>query len=210
MSSFGEVRELLEHYYCVRLSTGMSRLAEHLLQEVRGRLRQMQWAHQRMLQIEAQIDAASISKLPKGEAPAQMRLYLFTDAVRPACDTLIHARSTEQPQDELRCLLESYYYSAHRIRVILQDNRDDLPGVNGFEAVGVRNVRNHLVEHPTGQSGVVVSSIKCGGPVGPQLKPIRWSLDEPGTADAGLHSNTTEFLDNLDRTLRIATSSSAA
>jgi hypothetical protein len=124
-------------------------------------------------------------------------LLIYTDAARPNCETLLHAALPPQPADELRVLLEAYYYSAHRIRDILRDNRDDLPRLSSFEAAGVRDVRNHLVEHPTKKSGVLVFSFKCGGPVGPQMKPLRWSLDEEGTHDPGLHKNTAEFLSGL-------------
>ena len=102
----------------------------------------------------------------------------------------------------MRLLLESFYYSAHRVRDILRDNDDVLPGLSSFECGGVRNVRNHLVEHPEGKSGVRIFSIKCGGPVGPQLKPIRFTLDPKGTVDEGLHANCKEFLVNLERCLQ--------
>lgn len=209
MTAFRNVRELLERYYCWRLAHNPEKRAEHLLHEVRARLRQMEWAHGRMLEIEASLEAETRSTMPTGSASDRV-LLLYTDAAQPDCTTFLHASLPPQPADELRLLLEAFYYSAHRIRDILRDNRDDLPGLSSFEASGARDVRNHLIEHPTRKSGVLVFSLKCGGPVGPQMKPLRWSLDEPGTADAGLHRNTDEFLTNMARALSSALEPRAA
>ncbi len=189
----------MEQYYCKLLAQTPERRAEHLLHEVRARLRQMEWAHDRMLAIESELEALQRSSRPSTASAPDRVILIYTDAARPDCQTFHHADLPAQPEDELRLLLESFYYSAHRIRDILRDNSDDLPGLSSFESVGVRDVRNHLVEHPTKKAGVLVFSFKCGGPVGPQLKPLRWSLDETGTQDAGLHKNTAEFLSNLTR-----------
>ena len=177
----------------------MEQRAEHLLHEVRARLRRMEWTHDRMLAIEAELEANH--RRTQGTDGSTRVLLIYTDAARPNCETLLHASLPVQPADELSVLLESFFYSAHRIRDIFRDDREDFPGLSSFEAVGARDVRNHLVEHPTRRSGVLVFSLKCGGPVGPQLKPLRWSLDEAGTHDAGLHANSAEFLSNLERVL---------
>jgi hypothetical protein len=204
MPSFRKVRELLERYYCWLLTESPERRAEHFLLEIRARLRQMEWAHSRMLTLEAELEAEARRTNPAGRSEADRVVLIYTDTARPNCETLLHASLPPQPADELRLLLEAYYYSAHRIRDILRDNRDDLPRLSSFEAAGARDVRNHLVEHPTKKSGVLVFSLKCGGPVGPQLKPVRWSLDEEGTLDSGLHENTAEFLSNLARAMSSA------
>ncbi|MBM3779437.1 MAG: hypothetical protein FJW23_14575 [Acidimicrobiia bacterium] len=52
MATFPEVRELLERYYWQRLTQKLERRAEHLIHELRARLRQMQWMHTRMLTLE--------------------------------------------------------------------------------------------------------------------------------------------------------------
>src|SRR5881394_3933331 len=124
MSSFREVRELLERYYCRRLERNAERRAEHLLHEVRGRLRQMEWAHGRMLALESELEAQSRRQMSPDVSSQSRVLLIFTDAARPNCQTLHHATLPAEPNDELRVLLEAYYYSAHRIRDILRDNRE--------------------------------------------------------------------------------------
>lgn len=180
------------------------------MHEVRGRLRQMEWAHSRMLALEAELESAARRARASDTPPTAQVLLVFTDAARPDCESFAHAAWQSVTADELRVLLEAYYYSAHRIRDIVRDNRDDLPGLSSFEATGVRNVRNHLIEHPTKRSGILVFSFKCGGAVGPQLKPLRWSLDGEGTHDEGLHKNTAEFLSSLAAVLSRALAEGSA
>jgi hypothetical protein len=195
---FTKNRQYTEHYYCALLAIGASSQAEHLLHEVRARLRQLEWTHSRILELECELVSADQRN---SAAPAARTILIFTETARPDCESLRHASIKSGKDDELRVLLEAFYYSSQRIRDIFRDNKEDLPGLSGFEAAGVRTVRNHLIEHPTGKSGVIVFSFKCGGPVGPQLKALRWSLDEEGSMDNGLHANTTEFVAALERTL---------
>ena len=199
-ATFSDVRLLLERYYAALLTAGANDRAEHLLHEVRGRLRQLQWTRGRLLTLEADLVAERCRENPT-DANATV-LLIFTDVGRPDKGDLHRSLIGPRPADELQVLLESFYYSANRIRDIFRDNPEDLPGLGSFECVGVRNVRNHLVEHPTRKSGVIVPSLKCGGPVGPQLKPIRFSLHPEGTADGGFHKNCSEFLGNAERVLR--------
>lgn len=169
----------------------------------------LQWMHSRLLELDHKLDAEARAAVPAGTpAPAVIK-QVFTDASRPDCAGYKHALVEFTAADEVRLLLEAFYYSAHRIRDILQDGREDLRGVGKFEAVGVRNARNHLIEHPGGPNGVLVFSIATGGPVGPQLKPLRWSLDQPGTMDDGLQKNASEFEAALNTVLKKAISACA-
>jgi hypothetical protein len=205
-ASFSSVRLQIEAYYAARLVQHMTPRGEHLLHELRGRLRRLEWIHSRLLDLEATLLQEARDHEP-GEPPARL-LLIFTETGRPNALTADMDLLQSSTSDELWVLLEAFYYSAHRVRDILRDNREDLPDLGGFEATGVRDVRNHLVEHPTRQSGVVVPSLKCGGPVGPQLKAVRFSPDPVGTFDAGLHENCREFLEALAVTLARATDAS--
>jgi hypothetical protein len=200
--TFADCRLALERYAERLRAVKMSDRANHLLQEVRARLRQLDWLYSRLMEIEASIDRSARSSSPDGRATNARIKHVFTEASAHTSDSAVQANLSFQPSDELRLLLEAFYYSAHRVRDILRDHKTDLPGLSAFEAVGVRDVRNHLVEHPSRAKGVLVPSVACGGPVGPQLRLLRWSLDSSGMHDRGLPANAQEFLVALHRVLQ--------
>ena len=107
----------------------------------------------------------------------------------------------------VRLLTESFYYLAFRFRQILKvpnklTGNYALPLLKSFEASGVRDVRNHLVEHPEGPSSQRFSQDhSLGGASGPQLK-----LDAGATGypDAGLFANAADFKRELEKSLSAA------
>jgi len=101
---------------------------------------------------------------------------------------------------EIKLHVECFYYFAARARSIIRG----MPQVKSFEATGVRNVRNHLIEHPEGRASQVLSrSFGFGGANGPVVKAIREST-ETAHPDAGLFAKPREFADNLEKTLENA------
>lgn len=203
---FEQCRASLEQYVVALRQKGMTKRADHLLQEVRARLRQLQWLHARLLQLEGELQDEGLKTLPEGHPRPDVFKQVFHEVSAAKVDPPIQAQHPFEKSDELRVLLEAFYYSAHRVRDILRDHEPDLPGLSSFEAKGVRDVRNHLVEHPSKDKGVLVYSTACGGPVGPQLRLLRWSLDPPGTEDQGLHHNANEFEHALESCLSRAVS----
>jgi hypothetical protein len=203
---FAPCRAELEAYGIWLRDGSLTVRADHLLQEVRLRLRHLQRMFERCMELDASLERAARSATPPDQAQPGVMKLLFCEQSIADSDPQQQASLTFQPQDELWVLLESFYYSAHRVRDIFQDNKTDLPGMHKFEAVGVRTARNHLIEHTDGAGGVLVPSIACGGPVGPQLRLIRWSLDSTGSHDPGLRANATEFTNNLLLALRRARS----
>lgn len=194
---FAPCRSELEAYAAWLCGRGMSVDADHLLQEVRLRLRQLEWTYARCMELSAQLDTQARSALPPGSDPTSVLKQVFREQPVRDSNPVHQATLPFQPHDELWVLIESFYYSAHRIRDIFRDNRDALPGLHNFEAIGVRTARNHLIEHTGRTGGVLVPSIACGGPVGPQLRLLRWSRDMPGSHDPGLPANASEFTSQL-------------
>lgn len=178
--------------------------ADHLLQEVRLRLRHLEWLYARCMELDATLERAARSSLPPEDLSPVVLKPVFRELSIRESDPEKQATLPFQPQDELWISLEAFYYSAHRIRDILQDNKQVLPGLHTFEAIGVRTARNHLIEHTDDTGGVLVPSIACGGPVGPQLRALRWSHDPEGSHDPGLRVNAAEFAVNLHAVLRRA------
>ncbi|MBK8210415.1 MAG: hypothetical protein IPK78_11045 [Rhodospirillales bacterium] len=207
---FEQCRVSLEQYISALRQKTMTTRADHLLQEVRARLRHLQWLHARLLQLEREMQEEGLKTLPPRQRRPEVLKQVFHEESGTKSDPRIQAQYPFQTSDELRVLLEAFYYSAHRVRDILRDHGSDLPGVTRFEARGCRDVRNHLVEHPSRDKGVLVYSTACGGPVGPQLRLLRWSLDPTGTQDQGLHHNAREFEHALEVCLSRAISAVSA
>lgn len=100
---------------------------------------------------------------------------------------------------EIELHTETFYYIAHRIWKIAESKKEPLPGLKSFKCIGVRNVRNQLLEHPEG-SGLLAQSFMVGGEQGPTLKPDPQNEQDKFT-DKGLEANALEFRTNLERLL---------
>ena len=104
--------------------------------------------------------------------------------------------------EEVELLTESFYYIAARARSIIRQGEAPLHVIKRFEAKGVRNVRNHLIEHSEKKrSGIVEISFGMGAEKGPVLKCIRETSTEDIFPDQGLYINAKEFKDNLESIL---------
>lgn len=103
---------------------------------------------------------------------------------------------------EIEMFTESFYYLAGRMRTILKHESKPLPGLNSFESVGARNVRNHLLEHAEGRSSrVLMQSFGVGGEQGPTIKVEREEGQEDIFPDAGLWANAVEIARNFEKLL---------
>jgi hypothetical protein len=103
---------------------------------------------------------------------------------------------------EIEMKTESFYYFAARMRTILTHKSKPLPGLEGFECEGARNVRNKLLEHPEGSdSKVLLQSFGVGGEEGPTVKANREEGQEGIFPDAGLWKNAAEIKGNLEMLL---------
>lgn len=96
--------------------------------------------------------------------------------------------------EEVQLLTEAFYYFAFRAMKMLQllPNLPDLPALKGFDAVGVRVVRNQLIEHPDFPS----RGFQMGAERGPVLG-LRFDSDPKDPQDAGLYANAVEFREKL-------------
>ena len=106
---------------------------------------------------------------------------------------------------------EALYTHAFRVMDILRHKSQPLPGLSGFKAPGVRDVRNHLLVHPEGGSSKIFSqSFQWGPETGSIIKPRR-SQEEIGRHnDLGLVHNMSEFLGNFTNTVLSAAECYAA
>jgi hypothetical protein len=95
--------------------------------------------------------------------------------------------------DVLKAHGEAFYYFAFRAR----DALEAIPGIDlKFDPVGVRNVRNHMLEHPDSAHGLMVSWWQYDCPEGLILAPGS-AAGQARFTDKGLYPNAQEFIDKL-------------
>jgi hypothetical protein len=100
----------------------------------------------------------------------------------------------EQLRFTMRLLTESYYYFAFRLRQILRNRTHPFKGLNTFECIGVRDVRNHLIEHPEGANSMIFNrTFSWTKESGMQLKTGRQVWEGDAFSDAGFIANSNEF-----------------
>jgi hypothetical protein len=92
---------------------------------------------------------------------------------------------------------EHFYYIAFRLRNIIRY----LPGLGKkFESVGIRNVRNLIIEHPE-KSEILGNGFSCGSiEIGPTLKCFTQKSKDT-FHDKGLYPNAKEFKTNFENML---------
>jgi hypothetical protein len=96
--------------------------------------------------------------------------------------------------EQVRLYGEAFYSFAWRVKNTL-DVLKRTEGVDlAFMPVGVRDVRNRMIEHPDKEDGVYVMSWRFDCPEGLVLEPV--GLDGFGL-DSGLYPNAQEFIDKL-------------
>lgn len=105
---------------------------------------------------------------------------------------------------ELEILVETFYYFAFRFRRLVRL----IPNLSNFECSGVRDVRNHLIEHPEKkESGVTHGSFGFGDTnSGPVLKSIRFPSNNNRWQDDGLWVNARQLIQNLTTVIEAAKS----
>lgn len=92
---------------------------------------------------------------------------------------------------ELEAHGEAFYYFAWRLCGVLRR----VNGFGGFEAAGVREVRNALIEHPEKRRGVLNCSFVFDCSEGLILKP--WGGGSDRVHDRGLYANAKDLAEEL-------------
>ena len=187
---------LFERYLVLARQKRPTEIHSMLGIEAFERLEQMQFLLTRVTAIQRHV---------LGGSPLSLSVFLLP-IERPAAsansaDTGIAIR---EAFFHVRLYTESFYYLAFRFRQILTTRNQPpgnypLPLLHAFEAVGIRDVRNHLLEHPEGRTSQRFSQDhSLGGTNGPQLK-----LDSTTSAhtDSGLFANAAEFKQRLHAAL---------
>lgn len=108
----------------------------------------------------------------------------------------------EQLRFTMRLLTESYYYFAFRLRQLVRNDIHPFRGLSKFDCIGVRDVRNHLIEHPEGASSRIFNrTFSWTKETGMQLKTGRHPEEKKTFSDPGFIFNSNEFNQNLSLAL---------
>ena len=111
------------------------------------------------------------SFLPEGDTPDSQNIDKLKNSLGPA--------------------LEAFYYSANK----LIDLVESLPNVSKFSFIGVKMVRNKLIEHPPDGS-LYSFGASTSGPVIKPVKIITYNWN-----DKGLTSNALELVEHVEKKL---------
>ena len=173
-------KELFEKYCAAWLKKSTEvPFAERTVLDVSKRLRQMHWlVHQAKICVD-QHTASSVlipEMVTKTLADAEYHEWVAVNV-----DIV----------DRMELFTESFYWVAHRGAVAIRQ----LPGLRSFEATGVRDVRNNVLEHPEKRHGVPALAFGWGSPSnsGPTIATATWNYDK------GLYVNAIEFFEEVKR-----------
>lgn len=120
-------------------------------------------------------------------------LNAFGEALRPNL----------QRHSDLMSLIELHSETFYWVAARAMKAATYLPGMKTFAAPGVRDVRNHLIEHTEGKSSRVFNGgFAYGKPRGPVLAAMRTSETPDVWHDAGLFVNAGEFTAKFIASLR--------
>jgi hypothetical protein len=160
--------------------------------EAEKRLRQIDWLLKRVSKLEHRFytihkarDHSRSQPLPKTSS----RLLISSRPSRHGPEVAV--------LEEIELLAESFYYIAFRLRGAVRR----LHGFATFDAKGVREVRNHLIEHPE-KAGTIFWEEEISKQPDEALFPLFWAHRRALFDLKRLAENAREFHDNLMGALR--------
>lgn len=192
--------QLFEKYLSLAHAKHPADLHSDLAFEALERLRQMQFLLQRISAIVTHLHSSRSLSV----ADLQLRFEEPAESLT-GDDTGNHLK---HGMFVVRTYTESFYYLAFRFKKILATEPRKtggagvLPFLASFDPVGVRTVRNQLLEHPDGKdSQVFTQTFDLGTHDGPRLKAHTGSGPAQEPSDKGLFVNAGEFKTDLDALL---------
>jgi hypothetical protein len=188
LTFFASLRPQLDRYFeeVVKLESGTT---EHELSVEAGeRLAQIDFLYQRVVELQNASHEVSNQLL----AVIDKNGGKYTDAEDRFTSIL------KEGTFQIRLHGEAFYYFAARFIAILKR----YPAFKNLDVAGIRNVRNHLIEHSDKPaSGITQQNWSHGSGIGPMFKSSRRKDQKPIPMDRGLFANATELRDKIERKL---------
>jgi hypothetical protein len=189
-----EIR-LLDRYYW-QCRNGSSPWDEQVVKELRERLRQLSYLYDEIVRLEATVLAAHAHR-------AQMIAFgFFGDLPNP--DAGPWSVPAFDDSNCLRLSVETLYFIAHRIVVLSEQQRKILPRLGAIKALGVKRVRNSLIEHAHKKGGNLALTFSVSTASGTRLRSAARAEDPNGYQDQGIHHNAGEFRQKVRARLEAA------
>lgn len=201
---FEVARNLFKAYCACQKATSGAALESEYQIEIDDRLKHMEFIVAKVKKLATRTAFSDQAALLEYEAylnrAPHLRDSTHADEMKGYREHLESTMPLHINETEMRVLTEAFYYCAGRARKVLITV---YPALGKFEAVGVRDVRNHLLEHPDGKNSTVIENgTSFGFDCGPVIKGVR-RVDKVNIfPDRGLYINAQEFATNLEATLR--------
>jgi hypothetical protein len=145
-----------------------------------------------------------------GDINSQFRVAVMVTKINEKGEAEYYNAAPERDEHlrfVMRLLTEAFYYFAFRTRQILRNDIHRFSGLRTFDCPGVRDVRNHLIEHPEGaHSRIFNRTFAWAMESGMRLKAGRHEWENSAFHDAGFNANAAEFADQLSCCLQDAIS----
>ena len=162
--------------------------------EMLGRLRSLEWLYARVVELEGQLIADYES--------IHGTLQPNTNVVLVYLAHIPEVAEPFTPQEELRILAEAFYHCAYRLLVILKQCGDVLPGLRSVEAIGIRRVRNNLIEHANKKGGRASYTFSVSNAAGIRFRSAALAAEPDAYLDEGLRANASELRSSLGALFR--------
>lgn len=206
---FTSIISLLDEYYRAADRANTPGFNRNLAGEFKARLEQLQWILARIRETESVATGITGRYLNAFHAHIQRTkdAGLDLETTPLASDVSMSKEEFQRHSSalmEIEVLRDAFYFLAFRAQQIANSGAKPMPGVR-FDARGVRNVRNLLIEHPErADPQVLMMSSAWGGKTGPVVKALREGGQEDAFVDRGLYVNAAEYRDKVERALRRA------
>jgi len=179
--------------YAVQQSTARLPEFDHAVaNELIARLRQLDW----LLSQVGDLERLLIKEWEDENGPLQPDhnvVLVYLDE-----ETAAHATAPFSSQEEIRVFAEAFYYTAHRILVILDQCHLSLPGLRKISAVYIRRIRNNLLEHANKEGGRPSYTFSVSNASGIRLRSAARSGEPDVYMDGGLRNNAKELAVELE------------
>jgi hypothetical protein len=166
--------------------------------ELLSRLRQLSWLYGEIKRLEA-LYCTEYHRAKGDPKPDTNYVTFFISSDIP--ETMPPEFSVE---DQLRLLVESFYYIAHRLVTVLDQCQASLPDLKPVSAEAIRRVRNNLIEHANKQGGRFAYSFSISNAAGVRLRSAAPAGSADTFLDEGIHRNANDLAGELNTMLREA------